>query len=108
MPKSKSKRQIVWSDPALQDLEHIYSFLRFRTRDRPSARGHVRSIVEAVAPLAAMPHLGKASAVSPERNYRELVFETYRIYYRVEARTIYVVRVWDTRRDPNEFFVEER
>jgi toxin ParE1/3/4 len=105
MAKGKSERHIVWSAPARQDLEHIYSYLRFRTQDRDLARRHVRRIVEAVAPLATMPHLGKASTVSPERNYRELVFETYRVYYRVEARTVYVVRVWDSRRDPNEFFV---
>jgi plasmid stabilization system protein ParE len=104
MAKGKPARQMVWSAPVRQDLEHIYSYRRFRTQDRDSARRHVRRIVEAVAPLATMPNLGKASMVSPERSYREIVFETHRINYRVETRTIYVVCVWDSRRNPDEFF----
>jgi plasmid stabilization system protein ParE len=105
--RKRARRAILWATAAKRDLDHIYSYFYLRSRDRDAARERVRRIVEAAGPLASMPDMGQKSAVSIDREYRELVFERFRVYYRIEPRQIVIVRVWDSRRNPEDFFLEE-
>jgi plasmid stabilization system protein ParE len=55
--------------------------------------------------LAEMPMMGKVAELPTEREYRELVIEHYKIYYFPEGSQLVIGRLWDTRRDPTQFFI---
>ena len=64
----------------------------------------VAKVLARVGTLARHPEMGKVS-VEMEREYRELIVDKYRIFYRIEGEQVWIVRVWDSRRDPDEFFI---
>ena len=77
-------------------------------RSPAAASAFVRSVVGAVDLLADQPELGRpADDVVPVGRYRAVMRAPYRIVYRVTDQEILILRVWDTRRDPETFQVLE-
>ena len=88
--------RIIWSEPALADIEAIHDFI---ARDsRQYATRFVQRLLEATERLAALPMLGR---VVPEGDGRHRkVFEPpYRIVYRVEDDIVHVIRLIHGARD---------
>lgn len=57
----------------------------------------------AVSLLARFPHMGPAAGdLEPPGRYRQLVRGWHRVIYRVEAKTVFILRVWDCRRNPRD------
>lgn len=98
-----SEPEIRWTHRAQRDLQQTYDYLS--ERSPRGARRVIARLVRAVAILPGKPELGKRSEYGIEQPYRELVISHYKIFYRLKSHTIHVVRVWDTRRDPTDFFI---
>lgn len=61
----------------------------------------VRRIVRAVGLVAKQPEIGRvAEDIEPVGRFRSVVAAPYRVIYRFDEGEVYVLRVWDTRRDP--------
>ena len=80
----------------LSALNHI-------RQDNPPAALRFRKRAEAVLRrLEKFPESGRIVPEFPDLPYRELIIVPYRLFYRVEGKTIWVVAVWHGAQLPDE------
>ncbi len=96
----RRKFKVVWAGPANADLVEIADHI---ASEKPAtAREVVRRIRERVLTLHFEPERGR---VVPElsthgiTDYRELIVSPWRVLYHIEAKTVFVVLVVDSRRN---------
>ena len=83
--------EIVWTERALNSLVEI---ARFIAQDSPEfARAFVARIVEAVDRIALFPRLGRQVPEFADETLREVIFQNYRIVYRIDGDRVGVVIV---------------
>ncbi|MGA7500680.1 MAG: type II toxin-antitoxin system RelE/ParE family toxin [Isosphaeraceae bacterium] len=93
--------QIHWSEPALDDLKDIVSFV---AKDSPTyAVKLANRIIEAPRRLATFPRLGSIMPELGQDIVRELRIRPYRIIYRVRDPDCYILAVVHTSRDLSGF-----
>jgi plasmid stabilization system protein ParE len=84
----------------LTSLAYVY-------RDNPEAARKLRLRAEGVLRrLGRYPKSGRLIPEFPGLPYREVVIPPYRFFYRVEAKTVWVVAVWHGAQLPDEPRVE--
>jgi len=105
-PVGTGRRQTaVWSAVAERDLDAIYEYLRVRTRT--GTRTVVEGILTAVERLEEMPGMGeRAEWIEPEGDLRQFPWRNYIVFYRATDRGLVVLRVWDSRRDPETLILQ--
>ncbi len=98
---------VLWSEAARQDLEHIVAFVSERN---PLNAGRLwRKIEKRVGTLTSVPY---RSRLVPELKaigldvYREIVIDPYRILLRVQGKKVYVHGIFDGRRDLEEILFQ--
>ncbi|MFP2907988.1 type II toxin-antitoxin system RelE/ParE family toxin [Pyxidicoccus sp. 3LFB2] len=97
-PGSPSRRalRIVWTSRALRDLRDVGDYI---ARDNPAAAAQwVGTLVEAVESVASLPGSGRVVAELGREDIREVLRRTYRIVYRVRARTLVVLTIFEGHR----------
>ncbi|MBB6480726.1 type II toxin-antitoxin system RelE/ParE family toxin [Spirochaeta isovalerica] len=91
---------IKLSPIAESDLDSIVSY--YHTLNPSTAKRYFREIFIKIRSLKDFPLIGR---IVPEcmdiyyDKYRELIYENYRIIYRIEADVIYIIRILDARMD---------
>jgi plasmid stabilization system protein ParE len=89
--------EIIWSEPALADLEAIADFVALQ--DPLAAQGLVRRIYDHVAQLAEHPESGsRPRELGSRSRYRQIVEPPCRVFYRCDGATVIVVHVMRTER----------
>lgn len=96
--------QIVWTEPALTDLEEIAEFIAL---DKPSAAsGLVSDIFTKVEQLAEFPDSGRKPPELPRQSrYRELLVGPCRIFYRLDSSEVYILYVMRSERVLRKFIL---
>lgn len=99
----KSKEEgydVRWAEQAVRDLESVIAYV---AHDAPlNARKILERIREAAAALRELPDRGR---VVPELarfgvvGFRELIVNPYRLVYRIDSNAVFVLAVFDGRRD---------
>ena len=90
----------------MADLEAAHAYLHERNPE--AARRFAIAVLEAAERLQIFPKLGPvARDLRPPGRYRSWIYSHYRLVYRIEDDVIWVLRVWDSRRDPDALTVEE-
>jgi len=93
--------QVHWSEPALDDLRDIVSFI---ARDSPAYAEKLASrISEAPRRLATFPRLGSVVPELGQTMIREILVRPYRIIYLVRDPDCYVLAIVHGSRDLPEF-----
>jgi toxin ParE1/3/4 len=83
--------EVVWSEPALADLDAIADFIAL---DNPSAAAElVRKVFAHVEQLRDYPESGPRPVELKGWRYRQIVEPPCRVFYRYERNTVYVVHV---------------
>jgi toxin ParE1/3/4 len=82
---------IVWTEPALQDLDAIADYIALDNPD--AARGLVEEVFKKVARLADFPLSGRCPPELPNSVYRELVIPPCRVFYRNDQSRVFVLYV---------------
>jgi toxin ParE1/3/4 len=83
--------EIVWTEPALQDLDSIADYIAL---DNPeAARQLVRRVFGHVEQLAAHPDSGSRPRELRGSRYRQIVEPPCRVLYRHEGHRVYVLYV---------------
>lgn len=99
------KPRLRWSRLADLDLQAAHAFLFEKNPD--AARRFAAGILEAVEGLRDHPEMGAvARDLAPLGRYRHWVSGHHRIIYRTEPEVIWILRVWDARRNPEELVPE--
>ncbi|MDO5401378.1 MAG: type II toxin-antitoxin system RelE/ParE family toxin [Eubacteriales bacterium] len=95
--------RIVFTDTARSDLREIAFGLSEHTQDRRLAIRFVEELREAVKPLEAFPESGSIprDRVLRSSGYRFVVYKEYLLFYLYdrEAQTVYIMAVFNGRRD---------
>lgn len=90
--------KIEWTEPALSDLESIREYIG-RDSEYYASR-FVERIIAAVERLDAFTDMGRrVPEAEGADNIRELLFQNYRIMYRVEPQRILLLAVIHAARD---------
>jgi len=96
---SRKSRLIRWSRLADLDLQAAYAYLAGYSPG--AARRFAAEILEAVERIERYPEIGViALDLLPANRYRHSVCGHHRIIYRVEPEVIWILRIWDSRRNP--------
>ena len=83
--------QIVWTDPALSDLEAIADYIAL---DNPAAAEKlVRRVFEHVDQLEAYPDSGSKPPELKGWVYRQIIEPPCRVLYRHERHVVYILHV---------------
>ena len=83
--------EIVWTDPALDQLEEIADYIAL---DKPeAAAGLVKKIFSTVDRLGRFPDSGHVPPEIPNSIYREVFVGPCRIFYRQENGVVLVIHV---------------
>ena len=94
--------QVIWTEPALRQLEAIADFIAL---DKPeAAQAVVRGIFAATENVEKFRFLGRTIREFPHEHYRQLWLSPCWIYYRISEDAIYILHV---RRAENPLKVEE-
>ena len=104
---SEPRFQVLWAEEAVRDLEEIVGYVAC---DSPvSARNLLAKLRSRAESLFTSPMRGR---VVPElarfgiRSWRELVVKPHRIIYRVAEKEVYVLAIFDGRRDLEDVLLE--
>jgi toxin ParE1/3/4 len=96
--------QIIWTEPALVDLDDIAEYLAL---SNPYAASNlVNEVLSKVERLEQFPKSGKRPLEIPELNYREVVIPPCRVFYRLEKDFVYIVHVFRDERNLRKFLIE--
>ena len=83
--------KIVWTEPAVEDLRELHAYI---ARDSEMyASGFVERIILAVEQAADHPRVGRVVPEKNDEDVRELLYQNYRIIYRIKSDKIEVLTV---------------
>ena len=93
--------KIVWTDPAVEDLRNLHSYIAKDSNEYASS--FVEKIILSVDKLADFPKLGRVVPEADQEMIRELLYHNYRIIYRIKNELIEILTVVHGRRDLGSF-----
>jgi addiction module RelE/StbE family toxin len=89
--------KIVWTVSAVDDLESVHDYI---ARDSVIyAASFVERIIAAIETLMDLPEVGRKVPEMDNPDIRELIFQNYRIIYRIHSNTIQVLTIIRGSRD---------
>lgn len=98
--------QIVWTEPALLDLNEIAEYIAL---DKPdAARRLVKQIFSSASRLEQFPESGRIPPELEHSKYREVIVGPCRILYRVDQDKVYIVYVMRGKRQLRKFLLDDR
>ena len=92
--------EVEWQSKALVQLEDIEDYIAFRSEI--AARRVVIKILKATAKLQSNPYIGQVEQFLEGRQfeYRYWVVGNNKLIYRIENKIVYIIAVFDIRRNP--------
>jgi len=88
--------EIVWTEPALSDLDAIADYIAL---DNPAAAKElVQRVFQHVGQLEAHPDLGSRPGELKGRRYRQIVEGPCRVFYRHHQDRVYILHVMRSER----------
>ena len=81
--------EIIWTNPALEDLNDIAEYITLSNLH--SAKKLVSTIFDKVERLAMFPESGKKPVELTNLNYREIIVNPCRIFYKIDNDKIYIL-----------------
>lgn len=83
--------KIIWADPAIFDLENIRDYI---AKDSVCyAAIFVEKIITAVEKVAIFPLIGRIVPECHNKKIREVIYQNYRIIYKISNKTIFILTV---------------
>lgn len=89
--------EIIWSLRAKNDIKNISIYWNKRIGNVDYSKKIRRLTNEYLELLKQYPKLGRQT---DNRNVREIIIKDFKIFYFFDETSIYIVRFWDTRQDP--------
>ena len=96
-------KEIIWTETSLRDRIGIFEFW-LKHNNSPSYSEKLETLFkESAKLLAQFPQIGTATDYT---GVRVKVIRNYNIFYRDTPTTVEVIRVWDTRQNPQDLELE--
>ena len=93
--------KIKWTDPAIESLRNLHGYIA--KDSEVYASSFVERIILAVEKLANFPRLGRVVPEADEETIRELLYQNYRIIYRIKGERVEILTVIQGSRDLGSF-----
>ncbi|PCJ86079.1 MAG: plasmid stabilization protein [Thiotrichaceae bacterium] len=98
--------QIIWTEPALLDLNEIAEYIAL---DKPDAASHlVQAVFSKTERLEEFPESGRKPPELKKSRYKELIVGPCRIFYRIEKNKVYILYVMRSERKLRKYLLSER
>jgi toxin ParE1/3/4 len=89
--------KLIWTDPSIEDLRSIREYI---ARDSEYyAVDLIGQVILSVERLLQFPRLGRVVPEARDENIRELLYQNYRIIYRIASERIEILTVVHGSRD---------
>tara|TARA_R110001583_G_scaffold19176_1_gene75402 strand:- start:38269 stop:38568 length:300 start_codon:yes stop_codon:yes gene_type:complete len=95
--------EIIWTNPALEDLNDIAEYIALS--HLLAAEKLVSKIFDKVERLEMFPESGKKPIELTNLNYREVVVNPCRIFYKIDNDKIYILHVMRQERELRKFLL---
>lgn len=96
--------KVIWTEPALDELASIYQYLLDNTSPT-IAKGIIEDILD-TSQLEIFPQSGtiEPNLKKLEKEYRYIIrgHEKFKVIYRIDDNAIYIIDVFDCRKDPKQ------
>jgi addiction module RelE/StbE family toxin len=90
-------KQIKWTLRAQQDRKEILHYWRLRNQSNTYSKKLNQLFKQAISLVATHPHIGRSTNI---KNIRAKLVRDYLVFYEETENTIFILSIWDTRRDP--------
>lgn len=97
--------QIIWTEPALDNLNDIAEYIA--VSNESAAKQFVQTVFDKVERLEQFPDSGRIPAEIANLNYREVVVNPCRVFYKADEETVYILHVLRQERDLRRFLLAE-
>lgn len=98
--------RLIWTEPALSDLEAIADYIAL---DKPdAARRFVHRVFDAAERLTQFPKSGSVPPEIPHLPYRQVIVPPCRVFYRLEGHDVLIVFVMRSEQRLHEGDLTER
>ncbi len=95
--------EIIWTVPALNELNDIAEYIS--VSNQFAAKKLVTNIFSKIERLDSHPESGKVPVEIPTLNYRELVVNPCRIFYKFENGKVFILHVMRQEQDLRRFLL---
>ena len=95
--------EIIWTNPALEDLNDMAEYIALSNLQ--SAKKLVAKIFDKVERLESFPGSGKIPTELTNLNYREVVVNPCRIFYKIDNDKVFILHVMSQERDLRKFLL---
>ena len=95
--------EIIWTAPALTDLNEIAEYIALS--NLPAAKKLTRKVFDKITRLESHPESGKIPQELKNLNYREVIINPCRIFYKIDKEQIYILHVMRQERDLRKFIL---
>src|SRR5215813_6752283 len=92
-------KQIIWTKKAHRDRIEILHYWRVNNKSNEYSKKLNLLIKKAIALVAAHPHIGRRTSIE---NIRIKLVRDYLIFYEETETEIFILSIWDNRRNPYE------
>ena len=98
--------EIIWAEPALSDLNDIAEYIALE--NVVAAKQLVQTIFSKVERLEVFPESGRIPPELEHLNYREVVVNPCRIFYKQDGEEVFILFVMRTERDLRKFLLSKQ
>lgn len=98
--------EVIWSEPALSDLNDIAEYIALE--NLVAAKQLVQNVFNKVERLADFPESGRLPPELEHLNYREVVVNPCRVFYKQESDKVYILFVMRAERDLRRFLLSKQ
>ncbi|UZE97297.1 type II toxin-antitoxin system RelE/ParE family toxin [Alkalimarinus alittae] len=95
--------QITWTEPALENLNDIAEYIA--VSNPYAAKQLVENVFSKVQRLEQFPDSGRVPEEISTLNYREVVVNPCRVFYKVDNDSVYILHVMRQERDLRKFLL---
>lgn len=89
--------EVIWTEPALENLNDIAEYIEL---SNPLAASRlVENVFNSIQRLELFPESGRTPKELEELNYREVVVNPCRVFYKIDAGSVYILHVLRQERD---------
>ena len=95
--------EVKWTAPALDDLNEIAEYIALS--HLPAAKNLAQKVFDKVTRLERHPESGKIPRELKNLNYREVVVNPCRIFYKIDNDLVYILHVMRHERELRKFIL---
>ncbi|MCF6344982.1 MAG: type II toxin-antitoxin system RelE/ParE family toxin [Thiomicrorhabdus sp.] len=95
--------KIIWTSPALDDLNDIAEYIA--VSNVSAAKKLVQTVFDKVDRLENLPESGRKPPELSNLNYREIIVNPCRIFYKIEGSKVFILHVMRQERNLRKFLL---